>query len=435
MTSGAAASGNIGDLSSLLPDASRGIIALFVGLFLIVVIPLGVAVIRGMLFNTRLRKGKTVVEDLRAEAAGLEKSGQYVSAGVIHERLKDFERAAGLYEKGGDFSRAASVYEAIGWTDKSSEMHERAGDPEKAAEACLMAGDFLEAAKLYDRSGNRAKAAEALEMAGNKFAAARAYREAKDYTKASRLLKEEGMFREAAEMYGFTLAGEKPGESNIDRFYAYASLLEKAEEAEKALAIFRDIALLDPEYLDVTRKLEEAGIELTPETHSGAPGETPAKNTEGALLRETALRSLMADRLEPRYSLRLWVQIMKALDQNLKHGNVVENLTPESISIDASNTVRFDRTAPRVFAYVAPEIVSGGQPDQGSMIYSMGIILYEMLAGSLDNVGLKKPSEVMPDVPSWLEELTMKCMSRDRADRYSDLGEIFSTLMSLKSRM
>jgi hypothetical protein len=62
----------------------------------------------------------------------------------------------------------------------------------------------------------------------------------------------------------------------------------------------------------------------------------------------------------------------------------------------------------------------------------MGVILYEMLTGSLDAFGLKRPGEVTEDIPSWLEDLTLRCCERKREARYQGFDEIFSALVGLK---
>ena len=152
--------------------------------------------------------------------------------------------------------------------------------------------------------------------------------------------------------------------------------------------------------------------------------------------RGTTLRGLMqSGRMEPRHSLRLWVQVLKSLAQRHKEGRLPENLSPDSISIDESNNIIFSETVSKDFAYLAPETVAEANTDQVAIIYSVGVILFEMLTGSLDPLGIKKPGEVMGDVPPWLEELDMKCIEKNRDRRYHSFDEIFSSLKALKNKM
>ena len=411
-------------------QASEGISALFWVLFLLAAVPISIFAIRWTLKKAQALKKLNITKQMLQEAAQKESAGEFVSAGLIHERLKDLEKAAGLFEKGSDFIRAAAVYESLGLMTKVKGMYEKAGDHAKAAETCMMAGDYAEAARIYNQLGDKLKAGHALEMTGNRLAAVRAYREAKDYARASKLLKEEGMIKEAAEMYSFSFAGEELAEANIEKYYSYALLLEKAGETDKSSAVFQSIQSFMPGYRDVQSKLESFGIrsraEETEAKYDEPKEETPA-------IKATSLRNLMrSGRMEPRYSLRLWVQVLKALTNKQKQMIFLGNLSPESISIDTGNNVIFDEKASKVFSYVSPEVIAGAKPDEISVIYSMGVILYEMLAGGLDTLGTKKPSESLQDIPSWLEDIAMKCIKKDRGLRYQEITEIFSELKALK---
>ena len=91
----------------------------------------------------------------------------------------------------------------------------------------MQEGEYEEAAKLYDKAGKKIEAALIMERAGRRLAAAKVYREAGEYKRASVLLEEEGLVKEAIEMFGFSLRGQKPDSSNIEDFYLYAFKLEK----------------------------------------------------------------------------------------------------------------------------------------------------------------------------------------------------------------
>ncbi len=421
-------------------EASRGLLALSAGLVLIVVVPILFCALRKIMGYIRSRREKSFIEELTLEAVKKEKAGEFVSAGLAYEKLKKPERAAELYEKGGDFVRAADTYESMGRMEKVGEMYEKAGDLRKAGDTRMHFGDFQGAARVYNQLGDKRRAAEALDHSGNRLAAARAYREAKDYLKASALLKEAGMSREAAEMYAISLAGAEAAVANLDKFYTYASLLETAGDPGKAAEVLRMISAVDPDYRDVRQRLESAGVhegprgpEVDAEPEVEPFHETSPEKTAGG---ETTLRSLIREGgIEPRHSFRLWVQVLKALDQRHKEGGFPEILTPDGILIDSRNNIRFSENASKDFAYIAPEIVSGAPTDAVSSVYSMGVILYEMLTGSLDHFGIKRPAEVAENVPPWLEELTLKCSERKREARYQGPDEIFSVLVDLKKKM
>jgi tetratricopeptide (TPR) repeat protein len=293
----------------------------------------------------------------------------------------------------------------------------------------MMGGDFIEVARIYSRRGDNLRAALALEMTGNRLAAVRAYREAKSYEKAAELLREEGMYKEAAEMYGISLSGKTMDRSTTGRFHSYGSLLEAAGQPEKAREVYKEIAASDPYYKDATEragtlsmKEESPPVEAANYAHSEASQATTPKN-------------LCSPRMEPRYAFRVWVQILKSLDAMAKQETFIDNLSPESIAIDSKNTVTFFEHVPKHFVYVAPEIIEGESSDQVSLIYSMGVILYEMLAGDLDSFGMKNPGGGKDDMPTWLDELAVRCIKRARAERYQSFDEIFSALRALRDRI
>jgi tetratricopeptide (TPR) repeat protein len=363
-----AAGGRVLDVGIGGTGASRGIISLLAGIAIIAAIPLLYFAVSKILGYLRLRKEKSFIEELTLEAKKREEAGEFVSAALAYERLKKLEKAAELYESGRDFIKAAGIYESLGRTDKVSEMHEMAGDPERAAETCMFYGDFAGAARLFNQLGDKLRAAEALEHSGNKLAAARSYREAKDYLKASDLLRQAGMHKEAAEMYAISLAGSEAADTNLEKFYGYAVLLESAGDHEKAGAVLGTISKVDPDYRDVRKKIAALGVraetkesEALVERGEERLQDTPPAESRGG---EATLRSMIrAGGIEPRHSFRLWVQVLKVLDQSKKEGRLPEILTPDSIVIDSGNKVVFSEDAPKDFAYIAPEVVAGSPPD------------------------------------------------------------------------
>jgi tetratricopeptide (TPR) repeat protein len=410
-------------------NAEPGLSALFWGLAFIITVPLVIFLSLKIVRFIRSRREKEFIQQMKEQAQRHEKAREYVSAAVVYEKLKDPQKAAGLFEQGGDFTKAASIHEYLGDMIKAREMYERAGDSGKAAELCMAGGDFVGAARIYHQRGEKLKSAEALEMTGNRLAAVRAYREANNYEKAAALLREEGMYREAAEMFGISLSGEKIDQANARRFYSYASLLETAGERGKAGEVYRKIAVMDPDYRDVLAKAAALSPQQEGPAGAGEPSDVAPKMPQAA-----SLKSLISPRIEPRYAFRLWVQVLKSLDQMTKQGLIIDNLSPESVRIDSANRVTFSSDIPKNFAYIAPEIVAGAPQDQLALVYSMGVILYEMLTGDLDSFALKKPGEVKSDIPPWLEELAVQCIERDRAARYQSFQEIFSALLTLKNR-
>jgi serine/threonine-protein kinase len=92
--------------------------------------------------------------------------------------------------------------------------------------------------------------------------------------------------------------------------------------------------------------------------------------------------------------------------------------------------------------YMAPEQILGKKVDERADIYSLGVILYEMLAGEPpyhrgDHMAVmyqhvqgkaKPPGEVNSDVPPGLSEIVSKAMSVDKAKRFQSMNELRSAL-------
>jgi eukaryotic-like serine/threonine-protein kinase len=96
--------------------------------------------------------------------------------------------------------------------------------------------------------------------------------------------------------------------------------------------------------------------------------------------------------------------------------------------------------------YMSPEQVEGKDVDQRSDIYSLGVILFEMVTGRVPfegetplSVAVKQKTEVAPDprksnaqVPEDLSHLILKCLEKDRAKRYQDVADVRDELEKIE---
>ena len=96
--------------------------------------------------------------------------------------------------------------------------------------------------------------------------------------------------------------------------------------------------------------------------------------------------------------------------------------------------------------YISPEQAKGDRTDARTDIYSVGVMLYEMLSGSLpfDGSGTvsiaimqisEKPkplAQVAPNVPEGLRQITEKAMEKDPADRYQSAAEMLEAIQAFK---
>jgi serine/threonine-protein kinase len=93
--------------------------------------------------------------------------------------------------------------------------------------------------------------------------------------------------------------------------------------------------------------------------------------------------------------------------------------------------------------YFSPEQAVGEAPSPASDVYSLGIVLYEVLTGALPftapsseelaRMHLEEnpipPSEYIPDIPIALEEIVMKVLSKEPAARYRTADQLGRVLL------
>lgn len=96
--------------------------------------------------------------------------------------------------------------------------------------------------------------------------------------------------------------------------------------------------------------------------------------------------------------------------------------------------------------YMSPEQVEGKEVDQRSDIYSLGAIFYEMVTGRVPfegdtpfTIGVKHKSEIPRDpkelnaqIPEDLSRVILKCLEKDKANRYQNAGDVCSELINIE---
>ena len=158
-------------------------------------------------------------------------------------------------------------------------------------------------------------------------------------------------------------------------------------------------------------------------------------------------------------------QVCEGLAEAHRVGVVHRDLKPSNIMIDREGDAKImdfgiarslrtkGITGPGVVIgtpeYMSPEQVDGKEADQRADIYSLSIILYEMVTGSVPfegetafAIGLKhkseppeNPKKLNPQIPDHLSRLILKGLEKDKEDRYQTAEEVLSELTRIEQRL
>jgi serine/threonine-protein kinase len=160
----------------------------------------------------------------------------------------------------------------------------------------------------------------------------------------------------------------------------------------------------------------------------------------------------------PMQAVELVEKVASALQAAHEHGIIHRDIKPANVMVTRSGAVKVmdfgiarlqtDATAPQTSsvigtpAYFSPEQAQGQPVDARSDIYSLGCVLYEMLAHHQAFTGdtpvaiaykqvnetPPPPSAANPDVPPRLDAVVMKCLAKNPANRYQTAGELIADL-------
>lgn len=111
-------------------------------------------------------------------------------------------------------------------------------------------------------------------------------------------------------------------------------------------------------------------------------------------------------------------------------------------AMNATNTVMYTNSILGSAHYLSPEQASGKPVDGNTDIYSLGVVLYEMLTGRVPFEGetpiavalkhvrekVAPPTRYNPSIPPLLEAVVMKALSKNPTDRFDSISDMISDL-------
>ena len=156
-------------------------------------------------------------------------------------------------------------------------------------------------------------------------------------------------------------------------------------------------------------------------------------------------------------TLHFSLQIAKGLEHAHSRGIVHRDIKPHNIMVLKNGSVKvMDFGIARVMNksntltkealgsvhYISPEQAKGGHTDNRSDLYSLGVVMYEMMAGRPPydgesavsvaiqhiNGGAALPSAYNPNIPTGLEQIIMKAMALEARDRYVSATEMLQDM-------
>lgn len=235
-----------------------------------------------------------------------------------------------------------------------------------------------------------------------------------------------------------------------------------------AIKILRDELTQDPDFID---KFKQESLSAASLTHPNIVNIYDTGIEDGIyyivmeLVRGETLKNYIKrnDKLSEQETVKISRQVAEALKHAHTNNIVHRDIKPHNILItedgtakvtdfgiaraSTSSTINNTSNVIGSVHYFSPEQARGGYVDEKSDIYSLGIVMYEMITGVLpfdaDNhisVAMKQIQEkpVLPskkvkniNISKAFEDIIMKCLEKHQSFRFQNIDELLKKLSSL----
>ena len=180
---------------------------------------------------------------------------------------------------------------------------------------------------------------------------------------------------------------------------------------------------------------------------------------EGATLRKL----LLDGPVDPKRVIEIGISVCDGLNEAHKIGIIHRDIKSDNIMLNSEGDVKImdfglaklqgaslltqEGMVLGTTAYMSPEQAVGGNVDQRSDLFSLGVVFYELLTGTLPfaaeyelaviySIVNEEPTDVTElnkDVPKLLEQVVKKAMKKERQHRYQNIEELHGDLRKVKA--